>query len=328
MMTFDRPLLFCLTSTRNYAWCTRAFLEANSAWADYIIIVDQMSTDGTREMIAKYKKAIILDNEDLNYSETKRCEMALNYARSIPGDKILVYLAIDEVLPANIKKTEAWNRVLSSKPGDVFHVRWANIMPDGLTYKRSEEDMFRIFHDDGLTPFDNQGKDMHTHCLPYPNNGTDCCISDFPILHFGHFYPEWDYYKRILYRLLVFKKGISTSTIKLCRIDALYKDNTYSVPSENIKTEWLYKDFSLCDLVVRDSKPCLLKNIKEIFAEDGIAKYKTLNIWYGPILQDLNISDPRPFWVKLLHRYCVMTNRYANSFMIRGVDKLLSFFLI
>ena len=123
--------MFNLNAERG--WVTSAFLKANSLWADYIIMVDQMSTDGTREMPTN-PKVILLDNEDLTYSETKRSEMAINRAREIDGDKILIFLAIDEVLPANIQETEDWKKLLESKPGEVFCFKWANILPGGKRF--------------------------------------------------------------------------------------------------------------------------------------------------------------------------------------------------
>ena len=44
------PLMIVMTPVRNEAWVLPAFLESTSRWADYIIIADQMSTDGSREI--------------------------------------------------------------------------------------------------------------------------------------------------------------------------------------------------------------------------------------------------------------------------------------
>ena len=46
----NRPLLVVLTPVRNEAWVLHAFLKATSLWADHIIIADQMSTDGSRDI--------------------------------------------------------------------------------------------------------------------------------------------------------------------------------------------------------------------------------------------------------------------------------------
>ena len=41
----QKPLQVVMTPVRNEAWVLKAFLEATSLWADYIIVADQMSTD-------------------------------------------------------------------------------------------------------------------------------------------------------------------------------------------------------------------------------------------------------------------------------------------
>ena len=318
----DKPLLFCLTSTRNYAWCTRAFLEANTRWADYVVIVDQMSTDGTREMAAEYSNVVVLDNEDLTYSETKRCEMALNYARSVQGDKILVYLAIDEVLPANFQKTKDWQKVLLSQHGDVFCLNWANILLDGKHYFGSgKDDMFQIFHDDGVTPFDNQGKDMHTHTLPYPNNGTDYIIKDFPILHFGYYNVKWKYVKNHYYQMVDYDKNHG-SIISLHRYYCVINEK---YDSKDINQGWLYKNFDLLGLVDVTSRPLLCDYMLGFIKEKGIDQYCRLNIWQPEMLGYLEMKDPRKWYHKILHKYLDLTQPYRGVILVRAIDKILKF---
>lgn len=49
-----QPIHIVMTPTRNEAWVIRAFLKSTIRWADYVIICDQFSTDGTREIVAEY----------------------------------------------------------------------------------------------------------------------------------------------------------------------------------------------------------------------------------------------------------------------------------
>ena len=43
-----------MTPTRKEAWVIRAFIESTTRWADYVIICDQFSTDGTREIVNEF----------------------------------------------------------------------------------------------------------------------------------------------------------------------------------------------------------------------------------------------------------------------------------
>lgn len=320
-----RPLLICLTATRNYGWITKAFLEANTKWADYIIIVDQMSEDGTREMASQYDNVIILDNHDLSYSETKRCVMALDRARQIKGDKILVGLDIDEILPSNVINTSDWEKIINSAPGEMFCLSWANILPDKKNYytpRLFNGDpfwMYRIFHDDGITQYNNEGHDMHTHHLPYNYKGKEYKVTDFSIIHFGEFNFNWNFVKQRYYQIVDYDKNHRTAT----QLDRMYNKKTdKDITTQKIEKEWLGYDFNIFDLIDIDSRPYFIRYMKEKISENGINRYSKLNIWDTTILNYLNIQDPRNHSIKLFHKY-LNKSRNNRSFVVRGVDKIL-----
>ena len=86
----------------------RAFLEATSLWADYIIIADQMSTDGSREIAKEYPKVILVDNnrKEMHQAATRRLLFA--EAQKIEGEKILFALDADEFLSGDFVSTTDW----------------------------------------------------------------------------------------------------------------------------------------------------------------------------------------------------------------------------
>lgn len=64
MATVETPLtIIVITPVRNEAWVLDAYLTCTSSWADYIILADQHSTDGSREIATKYEKVILVDND-------------------------------------------------------------------------------------------------------------------------------------------------------------------------------------------------------------------------------------------------------------------------
>ena len=123
-----------MTPVRNEAWILNLFLKSTSLWADYIIIADQMSTDGSREIALKYPKVILIDNNSNEYQEADRQKILIDRAREIKGDKILFALDADEVLSANFLQTNDWKRILESNPGDVFLLQWAQICSNFKEY--------------------------------------------------------------------------------------------------------------------------------------------------------------------------------------------------
>lgn len=317
------PLLICMSSTRNYGWVTRAFCEANSRWADYIIIVDQMSTDDTRAICAEYEKVIIVDDPDLSYSETRRSTMALKRARQIEGDKILIYLAIDEVLPANWMDTNDGQRILNSVPTDMFQLNWANLMPDKKHYRTvSSGEMYRVFHDDNITLYYNQNKDMHTHCLPYHFGGAEYDVLDFPILHFGYYNVMFQYVKLRYYQMVDYDKN-PRSAVTLSRFYNFDVNYQYQVDDLDNSPAWFWEDFDIFSLVNINIPITLLEDCKKFIDANGIEKYIKLDIWDDVMLRELQMEDPRPLWARLFHAYLRVTAPYKKTVLVRAIDKLL-----
>lgn len=326
-----KPLLICMTATRNYGWVTSAFLKANSLWADYIIIADQHSTDGTREMALQNPKVILLDNDNLEYSETTRSKMLIDRAREIKGDKILFFLAIDEVLSANYFETEDWRKILNSEKGDIFFFYWANLCSDKIHYWKSLDDngrpyfMARLFHDDDITPYNNEGLDMHTHCIPYPQDDTNHVfyVDNFRILHFAEFNQKWNIAKQRFYQFVDFDKNKRNIT----SLSRMYKRSDLGKEYEEIPDNWIYKKelngFDLFSEVDTNEQPFLDQYVLKLIQEKGIEHYKRLDVWDKSFLNRFGIIDPRPIWIKIIHFYFHLTYNHSNNFFIRLIDKIL-----
>ena len=120
----------CLTPVRNEAWVLDRFLKATSLWADVIIVADQMSTDGSREIAVKYPKVVLIDNDTEDFNEPERQKLLIDEARKIEGKKLLITLDADEMFSPEIFDSKQWKEVLLSKPGTVIYFQWANFAPD------------------------------------------------------------------------------------------------------------------------------------------------------------------------------------------------------
>src|SRR5437016_10395582 len=77
--------LICVTPVRNEAWVLERFLQCASLWADQIVIADQMSDDGSREIAARFPKVILVDNPSTEYNEGEYHRLLLERARQIPA---------------------------------------------------------------------------------------------------------------------------------------------------------------------------------------------------------------------------------------------------
>lgn len=327
-MKKESPQLLCLTATRNYGWVTRAFLEANLQWADFVIVVDQMSSDGTREICAEYKNVILVDNTDLSYSERKRSELAINKARSLTQfstSRILISLAIDEVLPANWMKTNDGKKILESKPGDMFILNWAHILPDKRHYRYDTGGiMYRILNDDGVTPYDSDGLEMHTYCLPYIMDGKEYYVHDFPIIHFDLYnvtfqkVKQWYYYQMVDYDLN------HRASVKLSRYYRRMIDNDVTDKDSIVDPSWFEWDFNIFNLIDLNEDIFLYKEIKDFIEKKGAKYYSVLDIWDKELLDHIKMKDPRTIFYKMIHMYLHVTYKIKDTFPVRVIDKVLN----
>lgn len=337
----NKPLMIVVSSTRNYGWVTRAFLEGNTRWADYIVIVDQMSTDATRPLIEEYNamhreelgvnsegcihraEIVILDDPDMSYKENIRAKRAFMKGRQLAAGRDAIYFAldIDEVMPANWMQTEDGKKIQNSQPGDMFQIEWANIMPGGKTCTMGGW-QYKVFHDNGM---DWQEADiqMHTPLLPYSSWDESLMnsVHDFPLLHFGRFNEKWIFYKGVYYQFLDMHQKRSKSVVSLYRT---YHSSTYEdLEKLPIDCAWLFDDVDLIGQVDVKSAPIFFEYIKELIAEDGIAKFQAIDVWTDEFCELIGEKDPRSLGWRLLHKYLRATKSISRIWIVKGVDKIL-----
>ena len=332
-MKQDKPLLIVTSCTRNYGWVTRAFLEGNTRWADYIIIVDQMSTDATRPLCAEYNgrcnvygvkcNVVIVDDPDMTYKENIRAKMAFIKGRELAAGRDAIYFAldIDEVMAANWMQTEDGKKILASKPGDMVQLEWANIMPDGKNCNRSGW-QYKVFHDNGMDWQDTGKRQMHTPLLPYTDwELTPAEVHDFPLLHFGDFYTRWTRYKWIYYQFIEVQQRHSKSAITVYRM--YQKEEKDDMVIQPIDKTWLFDDVDIIGAVDTKVTPIFAEYIKEIIAKEGIKKFQSIDVWTDELCAELGVKDPRLSGWKCLHAYLRKTQPARKCVMVKAIDMIL-----
>ncbi|HSY54210.1 MAG TPA: glycosyltransferase family 2 protein, partial [Opitutaceae bacterium] len=128
-MGSTRPTLICLVPVRNEAWILERFLQCTSTWADHIIIADQQSADGSREIAARYPKVRLVENPGIGLDEKTRQELLIAEARKVSGPRILIALDADEMFSANFATSPEWPSLLAAAPGTSLWLERADLYP-------------------------------------------------------------------------------------------------------------------------------------------------------------------------------------------------------
>ena len=313
---------------RNEAWVLEAFLTHCSSWADHIIIADQHSSDGSREIALRFPKVTLVDNP--------RVEMDMSFARNllfqavdkIEGDKIVFALDADEFLSEGFSETSDWKKILCSTPNKIFSFRWLNLIND-YRHAFGEDMTFMEWacHLDPKTSLSSlyqqcEARAIHESRIPCIDKAEYIHVEEIVFVHLGKLCKARCESKGLLYQVnSVDKLDNPVSSITLYR--AYHDEPLTRVLDREVAIESADGD-NLSYLVdVTDNGQHYIDEMAAIFRREGFRKFRWLCIWDSPSLAEAGINYRPPFAARLLHAYLRATQKHRSSFWVRAVDKIL-----
>lgn len=335
--TKNKPKLIVLTPVRNEAWILRAFLAATSLWADKIIIADQMSTDGSREIYREFShrtsnkcELIVIDNkrEDMHQAATRR--LLFDKAREVlNGDTnaILFTLDADEFLSGDFLNSNDWKRILQSEPDDAFCWRWMNLRDGDVTHYDYGPYYYWAVHVsdslwDGMFP-DNF---IHEWRLPWPpgcSKEKEFNLDELCSLHFARVNTLRQRNKERFYSVssLAFKS--KWTSVSIYRMYHPVKSATYCETVPKNAFDWyLEQGVNINELVdLQDEGQYYTDEVKRFMTRDGYKKYALLDIWDLDWCQRNGIINPQNKMHKMVIRYFSWSNKHRNV-ITKILDKL------
>ncbi len=327
----EKPIVISLTPVRNEAWILDRFLQAASLWADHIIIADQMSTDGSREIAGKYEKVILIDNHSETYNESDRQKLLIHEARKIAGPRLLISLDADEFFTPNVLTSVEWQEILSSKPGTIMKFQLANLRP-GFTKMWLGQHFPWGYMDDG---YRHEGQLIHSVRLPLPTDGPTLILNDIRIMHFQ--YTDWDRMasKHRWYQCFELINSNGRNALKIYR----QYHHMYGLPSNKILTvpkEWITQ-YGLLGIDIKTPAPegthWWDDKTLEMMEKYGAAFFKKISVW------DFNWSekagkstknhpdkyrDPRSLMDKGIQFWLRLSQKYYLKRPFRQIDQVIS----
>ena len=94
-----------------------------------------------------------------------------------------------------------------------------------------------------------------------------------------------------------------------------------------IEARWLYEDVDLLGMVDTTSIPIFVQYIKEIIEQEGIEKFRSLDVWSKELCELLEVQDPRTGGWKMLHWYLRKSQRYRSLLWVRVIDSIFKKFV-
>lgn len=122
----SRPVII-YAPVRNELHNLSRLLPAWALYADHIVVADQNSHDGTRELLAAHPKVTIVSNEDKDYSEPNRIPLMLAAARKISPNAVLLGIDADETLSSNVLTSLEWQTFRNTQPGTTGYFKWIQL---------------------------------------------------------------------------------------------------------------------------------------------------------------------------------------------------------
>ena len=281
-----------LMPVKNEDWILDVTLQAALQYADHVLISDQNSTDNTLNIINKYKNVDVITNNRTGHSNEVRWDL-LDTARSKYGtNNLIISIDADEILPPfyfNKLKEQLYKSI---PPGKAWiSAPWVQVWRSVNTF-RNDSSVWSPdtnkkpygFVDDGKVDYERKFViNDHTGRVPGPN-GTPMAESNIPLLHFQFANWQRTQEKQAWYRCRELLNGKAAGAI----------NSQYGITKDeknmqlSIVPKGWYKGVSIPTTLETLDKPSwYVEEIKEMFQEHGIDKFKNLDIWHVDSISEL-----------------------------------------
>ena len=334
--TEAHPKIVVITPVRNEAWVLEAFLTCTSSWADHIIIADQCSTDGSREIALRFPKVTLLTNPFSEWVEFECRRQLLEAATKIAGDKIIFALDADEFLSVGFDCTDGWRKMMESRPNEIFYFRWLNLYDDFNTVATGTgcAEWVAHFAADVDIVEEYRKRERHAvHCQRVPCLEVERCryteIDDIRFVHLAKLNHRRTCNKLDFYQVVNIDKNPDKSNpVAMYRSYNEYDPATLLHLDSPVPLYCLNSELDCRDMVKEsDYGQHFVDEMVAIFQREGCKKFNALCIWDNADLQAAGIQYRPPLLYRIIHSYLRLTQKYCHSFPIRAFDGLLKLFL-
>lgn len=288
--------IITLLPVKNEAWILPYALKNFSGFSDHIIIADQHSTDGSREIYKNFPKVSVIDNNSTGASNKIRWSL-LKEARKIPGNNLIICLDADELLSP--KAVEEMKKFGNEKAIS-FQADWIQLIDDGTKYridgvwKGSTKEF--AFIDDRLNVEYEEKELLIDHTARIPSI-KDKFETEYPILHLHYMAKSRSEIKQVWYMCIELLGGVNPRRINYRYATALFRN----IKPANTEPWWSAGITMPPTEVFTDTYAERHNEVVGMLKDKGPLYFEPLDIWHIPQLRKLFIKEvgrePKPHLV-------------------------------
>jgi glycosyltransferase involved in cell wall biosynthesis len=267
-----------LTPVKNEEWIIEKFLEVTSKVADRIILADQGSTDETISIARRFKKVVIIRNDNSEYDEGFRQRLLIGKARELyPGIKLMLALDADEIITFDSISSKAWEVIDRSPPGTGFTFEKPDILsPISKCLRRSEYFRLGYLDDDAV----HQGTKVHSPRLPFSRNLVN--IDGIKFMHFALARPIAYWSRQRLYSVIENIQSTSPFYHRLLKYSRQLNDRNHEMESSATPSIWLqgWQELGISFAAIDSNEQNQYnREVYDAFVRYGTSKFFLDDIW-------------------------------------------------
>lgn len=314
---------------KNDKWCIENSIRHAVQWADYVIVADESSTDGSWDIYKKLGKEytnlkIISNKPKMDFCTPDPRNYMLEQVRKIEGNNVIFELHADEIVSAKILNREIKTEIINKlSVGQCLELPWLTLWKDPLQY-RSDKSVWGnntcifAFRDDRKSQF--QSAAFHGHRAPETFVTHRIKMNNLPVLHYQFINIGADMSKQALYHIFERNHYPNKNVESINKLYAASFDER-KLRCEKLKEEdylpWIEIGLNIHQVYDDDTFNWRDEEVLKNFKKYGLDRYAKINIWNIDWekkrqqalkigiqnIPSFEIVDPRSLSTRLAHRF-------------------------
>ena len=280
--------VIALLPVKNEAWVIEHTLASLSGFCDVILVNDQQSTDGTREIAARFPKAVWIESPESKVCEQARWQL-WDVAREYDGTNLVWCTDADELVSPKLVRRFLDERRAELTGGTVIDTLYCHFWNSPERYRTGLGGAYAphlkpvAIVDDRRANYDrSRALPLHEDRVPIAAGARRLKAEHVPVMHLQWLLPNRSQMRQAWYRCREWMQGGRTAA-------AINEQYAHTLPERYVPTspvphEWL-DDVTLPDTAV-DAQPSWHEtDILRWFDELGVAFFEPIEIWEVPGLR-------------------------------------------